>query len=96
MDELLVSDEYAALAVMGSTAIHVMKIITTSNADDNILLNFISIPPAFYARLAISVIIAITNVTILITRLEKSMATNIITAIATIVQMVMSTFFQIV
>ena len=86
----------SAEAEIGMHATAVVKSITKTSADDNILLIFISFTSCDYEiRLPISEKIAIMNVTILITRLENRIAMNMITTIAAIVPSTVITFFPI-
>ena len=84
-------EDDAAKALTGITAIIDVRSIITVKAVDIIF--FIFICTSCYIRFPISEIMVTINIIILTTRLEKSMTTNIITAIATIVPRMVTKFF---
>ena len=94
---LSITASSAAEEDTGITATIVVKSITKTSADDINFLIFIIFSSSYYANLLnTSVTIAIRNVIIFITRLEKRIAMNIIIAIAAIEPTVAITFFPVV
>ena len=85
--------ECAAIVVTGIAAIIEVKSKIAVKAVDIIFFIFIFSTSCYYALFPISVKIEIMNVTILATRLENSIAMNIITTIARMVPSVVTKFF---